>query len=283
MRVPSGWLVRRTAFINWFDPVVITSQKAAHGDFQTPPALARAVCRLVQQFIQAPASIVEPTCGVGGLLIAAADAFPGAPRVQGYELSADYTAQSQRIIAQRPDAARFAIAEQDYFTADWRTLRAEWPSPLLLIGNPPWVTNAQLSALGSDNLPVKANTAQLKGLDALTGKSNFDISEWMLHDMIGWLPGRQATLAMLVKTAVARKVLRHAWAEKMPLTRAAIYEIDAKQHFAAAVDACLLLVQCDPNAAPAPATCPVFASLTAAEPRAVLAYTDGLLLADARP
>ena len=45
----------------------------------------------------------------------------------------------------------------------------------------------------------------------MTGKSNFDISEWMLIRLLEALQGRRATIAMLCKTATARKVLRHAW------------------------------------------------------------------------
>ncbi len=177
------------------------------------------------------------------MLLAAADAFPAFTAAQGYEISADYSQQLHEHVALRADASRFDIREQAYFLGNWRHWATDWAAPLLVIGNPPWVTNAYLSALGSSNQPTKANTQQQKGLDALTGKSNFDISEWMLLDMLTWLPGRDATLAMLVKTAVARKVLRHAWEKNLPVAGAAIYQIDAKQHFAAAVDACLLIVQ----------------------------------------
>jgi len=38
--------------------------------------------------------------------------------------------------------------------------------------NPPWVTNSQLSALNSNNLPAKSNFKQAKGIDAITGKQN---------------------------------------------------------------------------------------------------------------
>ncbi len=41
--------------------------------------------------------------------------------------------------------------------------------PLLVVGNPPWVTSAELGALGSDNHPRKSNIKGLRGLDARTG------------------------------------------------------------------------------------------------------------------
>jgi hypothetical protein len=78
---------------------------------------------------------------------------------------------------------------------------------LLVLGNFPWVTNSQQGTIGSDNLPKKNNFQSHIGLDALTGKSNFDISEWMLIHAMQWLQNRDATLAMLCKTSVARKLL----------------------------------------------------------------------------
>jgi hypothetical protein len=113
---------------------------------------------------------------------------------------------------------------------------------LLIIGNLPWVTNAAMSCLGSDNMPVKQNLHGFRGMDALTGKSNFDISEWMLIQLITALQGTAATIAMLCKTVTARKLLRFAW-QKDRIADASIHRIDAKKHFDVSVDACLLLVQ----------------------------------------
>ena len=60
------------------------------------------------------------------------------------------------------------------------------PDPLLILGNPARVTNSELSAMHSANLPPKANLNGQPGIDALTGASNFDISEWMLLQLIAW-------------------------------------------------------------------------------------------------
>ena len=38
------------------------------------------------------------------------------------------------------------------------------------------------------NLPEKKNFMGLRGMDARTGKSNFDIAEWMLIQLIEALP-----------------------------------------------------------------------------------------------
>jgi len=45
----------------------------------------------------------------------------------------------------------------------------------LVIGNPPWVTNSELGSINSKNLPKKSNFKKNSGLEAMTGKGNFEI------------------------------------------------------------------------------------------------------------
>ena len=97
----------------------------------------------------------------------------------------------------------------NFFTRDWSATLASLPEPIVILGNPPWVTASALGALGSDNLPEKSNFQNRKGLDALTGKSNFDVAEWMLLKLIEAGRGKNVTVAMLIKTGVARRVLAH--------------------------------------------------------------------------
>jgi hypothetical protein len=114
---------------------------------------------------------------------------------------------------------------------------------LLLLGNPPWVTNAGVSALGGANVPVKKNFQGHRGIAARTGKANFDISEWMLIHLLEASLGRELVVAMLCKTATARKVLRHAWLKGWPVDQATLHRIDAQEHFGASVDACLFMLR----------------------------------------
>lgn len=51
------------------------------------------------------------------------------------------------------------------------------PKNCLILGNPPWTTNSKMGQIDGTNLPEKSNVDTLKGMDALTGKSNFDISK----------------------------------------------------------------------------------------------------------
>ncbi|MGD0614025.1 MAG: SAM-dependent methyltransferase [Verrucomicrobiota bacterium] len=114
---------------------------------------------------------------------------------------------------------------------------------LLVLGNLPWVTNAAVCGMNGTNLPAKENFQGFRGIEARTGKSNFDISEWMLIRLVKALRGRNATIAMLCKTATARKLLRFAWQNDGRIASASLRRIDAKKHFGASVDACLLLAR----------------------------------------
>jgi len=75
-----------------------------------------------------------------------------------------------------------------------------------------------------------------------TGKANFDISEWMLITLLAGLKGIPATLAMLCKTATARRVLKHAWSNNFDIDNSSLHIIDAKKHFGVSVTACLLII-----------------------------------------
>lgn len=209
--------------------------KKEFGDFQTPESLATEVVALIDQLYGRPDVIIEPTAGVGTFLRVAADHWGQHPRYVGYEINHDYVSQAFQLLAPRGVEVR----ERDFFAENWEKNLAEANrSRVLVIGNPPWVTNSTLGQLGSSNLPKKSNFQGLKGYDARTGKSNFDIAEWMLIRLIEALP-RDGALAMLCKTMTARKVLRHFWKTDGGREGARLFRIDAKAHFDVAVDACL--------------------------------------------
>ena len=185
--------------------------KVELGDFQTPPGLAAEICQLLASRRIHPRSIVEPTCGTGSLLFAALDAFPRFVRALGVDIREDHVGSARKVLQGRRDIGRIAVESSDFFATGWPERIAQLPDPILFVGNPPWVTNSDLGCLHSDNVPEKANFHGRTGLDALTGKSNFDISEWMILKLLSWLQHRDAVLAMLCKTSVARKVLAYGW------------------------------------------------------------------------
>jgi hypothetical protein len=249
-----------------------------YGDFQTPFTLAAEVCGLLAIRGEVPAAVVEPTCGVGNFLVAAFEQFPELVKAIGIEINNEYVKRVDDVVRDRPYAARINVIRESFFKVDWRQIFSDLPEPILVVGNPPWVTNAALGVVGSSNLPKKSNFQRRGGLDARTGKSNFDISEWMLIELLESLHGRRATLAMLCKTAVARKVLTHVWTSEISLCDAEIRRVDAATHFDAAVDACLLT--CSLSKARHQQDCPVYRRLGDCKAATVIGFRDNVLLAN---
>jgi hypothetical protein len=254
-------------------------QKTEYGDFQTPLELGRQICDLLARRGVRPASILEPNCGTGSFLVAARAFFPSARSITGVEINPEYVKAARRSLADNSQAGpSLSLLSGDFFKTRWHTMIESLSDPLLILGNPPWVTNAELGTLGSSNLPVKSNFQNHRGLDAMTGKSNFDISEFMLIRELEWISGRNAILAMICKTGVARKVLRHAWKSGLRLGEASIYRIDASQHFGVTVEACLLVV---PGSTQKSTTeCLTFDSLRASTPIGAIGQRDGSLVSN---
>jgi hypothetical protein len=202
-----------------------------------------------------PRAVVEPTCGLGSLLLSAVDAFPAAEQILGAEINGRYLSRLAEAVGERPGAQRIRLQQANFFEMDWRARFADLPEPILVIGNPPWVTSATQGSLESANLPVKANRQGLRGIEALTGRSNFDVSEWMLARLVEALQDRRAVLAMLCKTSVARRVLADAWRRSLAFQAAELHAIDAGASFGAAVAASLFVLEFSGNASCDSAAC----------------------------
>ena len=246
-------------------------RKIEFGDFQTPDALANNVCRALLRLGVSPASVIEPTCGKGSFLRASVTAFPQCPLFLGFEVNPDYVRIAKKV-------EQAYVHCENFFDKNWSQTLTDLREPILVIGNPPWVTNSVVGALDGANLPTKFNFQQLSGLDAITGKSNFDISEWMLLHLLERLSGREAVLAMLCKTVVARKVLHDAWKRNLQIETSAIYLIDAAQYFGASVDACLLICTLKPETTSR--ECVVYPNIDASVHESTFALCNGRLVAN---
>jgi len=227
--------------------MIVASRQAKieFGDFQTPLELAKLVCQKLEGLGVSPDVIIEPTCGVGAFIEASAHQFSKAKKIIGIEVNQTYLDEVWARKSAFPANERVTLKQGNFFDFDWKNLLKANAGSVLVIGNFPWVTNSQQGMIGGTNLPDKANFQNRNGFDAMTGKSNFDISEWMLIQVGDWFLNKKGYLAMLCKTAVARKFLNHLHANRKGLFRSAIYSIDAKKHFGASVDACLLFCEFD--------------------------------------
>lgn len=219
------------------------------GDFQTPDSLALEVCRKLLALGIRPDAVIEPTCGVGAFVLAAAEVFVDTQEIAGFEINETYLDTLRGRLASASGGKRVRLEQADFFAKDWHEELAHVPGRILVIGNFPWVTNAAQGAIGGSNLPEKSNFLGHNGFDAITGKANFDISEWMLLEVMRWLQGRDGDVAMLVKTAVARKILAHAEKQGTAVREAFVIGIDAKKEFGASVEASLLVMRLSGEAA----------------------------------
>ncbi len=188
----------------------------------------------------------------------------------GLEVNHEYAAQARKY---------GTVVQSSIFNLDlakdlpWRT-----NGKLLVLGNPPWVTNSALSAARSINLPTKWNLKHLNGLDALTGASNFDIAEYITIKLAVELADQDPDIALLTKTHVARNVLQYVSDLELPIRGASLRRIDAKAAFGATVDACLFLLSVGEPATDYQAK--VYESLSATSPLATVGLVNGNLVAD---
>ncbi|MBI3946369.1 MAG: SAM-dependent methyltransferase [Armatimonadetes bacterium] len=227
-------------------PLQRASPAPEMGDFQTPPHLARAICQLLASTGISPDVLIEPTFGIGNLVMAALDAFPGLRLVHGVELRPEYGwVLKLRLLAckhrLRGNLPGIRLVCDDIFTHRFPPDVFD-AQHVLVLGNPPWVTNAGMGALGAGNLPVKRNIKGLRGLDAITGKGNFDTAEFVLLRLLELFAHRRGTLALLCKNSVVRNLVQSLPRFRFPIGRVAAYQFNARREFGAAVDASLLLV-----------------------------------------
>jgi hypothetical protein len=226
--------------------VGITSHRNREwGDFQTPPKLASQICNYLTNLGIAPRIIIEPTYGAGHFILAALNSFPKAELVYGVEIQKKYewhlklALLTQALGGRRP-SAEVELHQDDIFTHRFpdEIFRGH---QILIIGNPPWVTNAELGALDSRNLPTKSNLKALNGLDAVTGKSNFDIGEFILLRLLEVFSGQRGTLALLCKTAVIKNIIEALPQRSLRVSNIRALTIDTKREFGASVEAALVV------------------------------------------
>jgi len=219
-----------------------------YGDFQTNEDLASKVTTYLYKTGIAPSFIIEPTCGKGTFILAAIQQFETIKKVVGIEIYYPYVWETKfsilELFLNKKPACKPAIEiiHQDIFNFDLDGLAKENKHlNTLIIGNPPWVTNSELSTLNATNLPQKSNFKNHKGIDAITGKGNFDIGEYISLQILRNFDKCKGTFAFLVKSAVVKNILQDQWKTKYQIGKIRKLNIDAKKEFKVSVDACLFL------------------------------------------
>lgn len=221
-----------------------------YGDYQTNEILAQKVCNKLSNKNVNPTVLLEPTCGKGNFILAAVKTFSTLEKVFGIEIQNKYLWNLKlnllEYFLKNPQTHKpeIYLFNANIFDFNFHDIKNKINGHrLLVIGNPPWVTNSQLSALNSVNLPVKSNFKQVKGIDAITGKSNFDISEYISLKMLKLFSAENGYFAFLIKNSVIKNIVYEQKHNKYPIAEIEKYTINAKKEFGAAVDASLFICQ----------------------------------------
>ena len=208
-------------------------EKLEFGDFQTPVELASKMLSILKEMQVLPSTIVEPTCGTGTILkLCLSNFFP--EKVLGVEINKAYT-EKLKIEIQN-DKVEIINADIFEYVQKMKS-NIDNSKSILFIGNPPWITSSKSSAIGANNLPKKNNINKLAGIEAITGKSNFDISEYILKSLIEAFYHMKSVFAFLCKTIVVRNILKWMWQKNIEYKEGRVYPIDTKRYFNACCDA----------------------------------------------
>lgn len=216
-----------------------------YGDYQTPAVFAEQVCQLLQRRLT-PDVILEPTFGVGNFLLSGLRLFPGIQKIFGIEINANYFAMATQYLKDKvATSVKVHLYNADIFTFDFTQIKAKLnpAESILIIGNPPWVTSAELTSINSSNLPHKVNFKGLNGLDAITGKGNFDITESIILQMLKEFRDYNCHIAMLCKNVVAKNIVHDLPGYDFSLAEIAMYEFNARSVFQVNCQASLLLLK----------------------------------------
>jgi len=228
--------------------------RAEYGDFQTNKDLANAVSLHLSKKNILPEIIIEPTCGKGNFIIASLSNFKTVKKVFGIEIYKPYVWETKfgilDFFLSNPNSYKLeiTITHCSIFDFDFKSISKQFPTEkLLLIGNPPWVTNSKLGSLNSSNLPKKSNFKNQNGLDAMTGKGNFDIAEYITLMLLDAFQTHNGYLALLVKNSVIKNIVFDQKDKKYRVGEIEKYCIDSKKEFSVSVEAALLYCQLNSN------------------------------------
>jgi hypothetical protein len=228
--------------------IVSEPDRREYGDFQTNDDLALQVAKYAYSKDSNVEFVLEPTCGKGNFLIATLKQFSSLKKIVGVEIYQPYVWETKfKILSHFISNPNDKIPEIDIFHANAFDFPYEALSSstkelkTLVIGNPPWVTNSELGSIDSGNLPKKSNFKKHSGFEAITGKGNFDIGEYISLIMLDCFQNHNGIFAFLIKNSVIKNIIQD---QKRNLYKIADIEklnIDSKKEFNVSVNASLFI------------------------------------------
>ncbi len=230
------------------DNFVKESDRTEYGDFQTNINLAIKISDYLNQNSCNPEIIIEPTCGKGNFIIACLNTFKQIEKILGVEIHKPYIWDTKFNILQyfiiNPNLKKpeIEIKHFNVFDFDFRNISRDISNKeILIVGNPPWVTNSKLSVLNSSNIPIKSNIKNHNGIDAITGKGNFDIGEYITLKLIDTFHNSKGYFAFLLKNSVIKNIVYDQKQRNCRISDLKKLIIDSKKEFDVSVDASLFI------------------------------------------
>ena len=235
--------------------VVEELDRAEYGDFQTNTNLANKVILHLTSNKISPNIVVEPTCGKGNFIISSLKYFKNIHHIYGVEIYKPYVWETKfnivNFFLENPteNKPEIFITHCNVFDFDFNQIAKLYSTDeILIIGNPPWVTNSKLGSLNSSNLPKKNNFKNHSGLDAMTGKGNFDIAEHITLTMIQTFQKMKGNLLLLVKNSVIKNLVFDQNKNQFKIAFIEKQCIDSKKEFNVSVEASIFY--CKLNSVP---------------------------------
>ena len=235
----------------WYKEGKLDVGAREYGDYQTPIDLADRVCKLLINKGINPSMVVEPTFGKGNFIQAAIKNFDNIKKIYGVEIQEHYEMFLKKTLLEnglinnlKDKNTTLEIHRDDFFQHEFPEFLFDKEEELLFLGNPPWVTIAELSKLNSINIPEKSNFKKHKGLDAITGKANFDVSEYIIIKLIEMLNYiGKGTIAILCKNSVTKNIVHSLPSNEWNITTLEQYNFSAKEEFNVNTEASLFLIK----------------------------------------
>lgn len=231
---------------------MVCEDRVSFGDWQTPITLAEKICDIHLSKYGSPDIVVEPTCGLGAFVLSSLKKFPDIKEIHAIEINHQYTADlklkllSNALASPLHKYPDIYIYNADFFEFDFipiieKSKQKAWNTAV--IGNPPWVTNSRQGRNNSLNIPLKSNIYGLRGIDAITGKSNFDISEFITLQLLRLSQFNNGGISFLLKNSVIRNILIKQRSEGFQIGNIEQRLIDATSEFNVSVDASCFFAQ----------------------------------------
>ena len=229
-------------------PVIKENNNKDFGEYQTSLHLTDQICKYLKEINYQPEIIFEPTCGEGSFILSAIQNFPTLKHVYCLDVQRKFEFYFKLNLLKLSFEKDFNIIVEFYrdsifnheFSKQFKEIMND-NKELLILGNPPWVTNTQLSSMNSENLPLKTNLKSLKGIEAITGRANFDITEAILIQISRIFSDLKCKIAILCKRSVIRNIVRDGSKLDLNFSNINSLHIDAKKEFNINANAALLV------------------------------------------